>query len=62
VNEKQFLRHHEDNSMDDMNITWVQVQYGRITYYRRETDEEKALRVLAEADMLPVVTLDEVPL
>jgi hypothetical protein len=66
LTEQQLLRHHHDDTMDGEEIAWVWVpreshgyKYG---YWRRENEEEEALRILEEAKMLPEYKLEELPI
>jgi hypothetical protein len=62
---EQLMKHHEDNTMptETIPMTWVPGSSygGRWGYWRRETQEEEALRILAEADMLPEYKEEELP-
>jgi hypothetical protein len=58
----------DDNQLDiEGNVpvsglpSWVWVDSGKYGFFRRENEEEEALRVLAEADMLLKVKVEEVP-
>lgn len=65
MSEQQLLRHHHDDTMPGEKGTWIWVPKethgGRYGYYRRENEAEEALRILAEAGMLPEHELEELP-
>jgi hypothetical protein len=51
---------HDEDVNPPMDIDWIFVDNGKIRYSIRDPHAE-ALRSLKEADMLPEVTLEEVP-
>lgn len=51
---------HDEGACPPVDISWIMIDTGKIRYSVRDPHAE-ALRTLREADMLPEVTLEEVP-
>ena len=51
---------HDEGACSPVDITWIFIDTGKIRYSVRDPQAE-ALRTLREADMLPAMTLEELP-
>ena len=60
MNLQEFLDFHEDNSMGTLDVIWVRASTGKYSFWMRDEHYE-ALKSLREADMLPVMTEEELP-